>query len=153
MADPKGDKLFVNLSAAQTRRRLKGFGHGVRKVHSAGKNQAVIIHTATDRHLDELKAKFEDVGYSTRETDRSEPIENLRNIGPNSAAWLREAGIKTVADLAEIGPAGAFRLVKRREPGCTWNLLWAMAAGLEGKDWRELSEEEKKALLSEISEE
>lgn len=63
MPDPKGDKLFVNLSAAQTRRRLKGFGHGVRKVHSAGRNQAVVIHTATDRHFDELKAKFDDVGY------------------------------------------------------------------------------------------
>jgi len=37
MADPKGDKLYVNVSALQTRRRLRGFGHGVRKVQSAGK--------------------------------------------------------------------------------------------------------------------
>jgi hypothetical protein len=44
-------KLFVNLGASQARRRLKGFGHGVRKVESAGRNQAVIIHTATGRHL------------------------------------------------------------------------------------------------------
>lgn len=48
MADPKGTYLFVNLSASQTRKRLAGFGHGVRKIHSAGRNQAVIIHTATD---------------------------------------------------------------------------------------------------------
>jgi hypothetical protein len=54
MADPEGDKLCVNLSASQTRRRLKGFGHGVRKVQSAGRNQATIIHTAIGRHLEEL---------------------------------------------------------------------------------------------------
>lgn len=150
MPDPKGDKLYVNLSAAQTRRRLKGFGHGVRKIHSAGKNQAVIIHTATDRHLEELKAKFDDVGYSTRETDLSEPIENLRNIGVTSAEWLRAAGIKTVADLGDIGPVKAYQMVKRREIHCGLNLLWALAAGLEGQDWRELSEEEKEKLKAEV---
>ncbi len=153
MADPKGDKLYVNLSAAQTRRRLKGFGHGVRKVHSAGKNQAVIIHTATDRHLEALKAKFDDVGYSTRETDLSEPIENLNNIGAMSAEWLREIGIKTIADLQEMGPVRAYQLVKWREPNCGLNFLWSMAAGLDGKDWRELSAEEKQKLLEDIKEE
>jgi hypothetical protein len=64
MADPKGQKLFVNLSASQTRKRLKGFGHGVRKIQSAGKNQAVVIHTATGQHLEELRAQFADVGVS-----------------------------------------------------------------------------------------
>jgi DNA transformation protein len=67
MADPKGDKLYVNLSASQTRRRLKGFGHGVRKVRSAGKNRAVVIHAATGQHLDELKAIFGDVGCTETE--------------------------------------------------------------------------------------
>lgn len=152
MTDPKGDRLFVNLSAAQTKRRLKGFGHGVRKVHSAGKNQAVIIHTATDRHLDELKTKFDDVGWANRETDLSQPIENLRNIGVVSGEWLREVGIKTIADLRDIGPVQAYQLVSRREPTCGLNLLWALAAGLEDRDWRELSDEEKNELLPEIDE-
>jgi hypothetical protein len=62
MNDPKGFYLYVNLSAAETRRRLKGFGHGVRKIHSAGKDQAVIIHTATGEHRRDLEAKFADVG-------------------------------------------------------------------------------------------
>lgn len=152
MTDPKGDKLFVNLSAAQTKRRLKGFGHGVRKVHSAGKNQAVIIHTATDRHLDELKAKFDDVGWASREADLSQPIENLRNIGTISADWLREVGIRTVADLREIGCVLAYQMVQRREPACSRNLLWELVAGLEDRDWRELSEDEKNQLLIEIDE-
>ena len=59
MPAPKGFLLYVNLSASQTRRRLKGFGHGVRKIQSAGKNRAVVIHTAMGRHLEELRAKNE----------------------------------------------------------------------------------------------
>jgi DNA transformation protein and related proteins len=72
MADPKGDKLYVNLSAARTKQRLKGYGHGVRKVHSAGRNRAVIIHTATGTHLTELAQKFADVGCSRSESIWSE---------------------------------------------------------------------------------
>ena len=60
MADPKGARLYVNLGASQTRRRLKGFGHGVKKVQSTGKNQSLIIHTATGQHLKELEAVFSD---------------------------------------------------------------------------------------------
>ena len=73
MPDPKGDKLFVNLAASEGRRRLKGFGHGVRKVQSAGRDQAVIIHTATGRHLEELKGKFADVACSSNESDCGTP--------------------------------------------------------------------------------
>lgn len=69
MTEIKGDKLFVNIGASQARRRLKEFGHGVRKVQSAGLKKAVIIHTATGRHLAELEAQFADVGFSTSETD------------------------------------------------------------------------------------
>lgn len=61
MKDIKGDRLYVNLSANQTRRRLKGYGFGVRKIQSNGRNQAVIIHTATGQHRDELHALFADV--------------------------------------------------------------------------------------------
>ena len=152
MADPKGDRLFVNVGASQARRRLKGFGHGVRKVQSAGRNQAVIIHTATGRHLEELKAQFADVGCSTAEGDLSEPIGNLRNLGPASAAWLREAGIATIADLERVGPAFAYRTVKRMQSNATINLLWALAAGLGNRDWRELTEAEQENLRRQVEE-
>ena len=62
----KGDRLFVNLSATQARRRLKGHGFGVRKVHSDGRNRAVIIHTATGQHKDELLGLFADVVASEK---------------------------------------------------------------------------------------
>jgi hypothetical protein len=61
MKEIKGHRLYVNLSASQVRRRLKGVGFGVRKVETAGKNQAVIIHTASGQHLRELEALFVDV--------------------------------------------------------------------------------------------
>ena len=61
MGEVKGDRLYVELGASQVRRRLKGHGFGVRKVHSDGKNRAVIIHTATGDHLRELKVLFQDV--------------------------------------------------------------------------------------------
>ena len=61
MTGIKGDRLYVNLGASQGRKRLKGLGYGVRKVESAGRNQAVLIHTATGQHLRELQAIFQDV--------------------------------------------------------------------------------------------
>jgi hypothetical protein len=61
MKNINGDRLYVNLSASQTRRRLQGHGFGVKKVHSDGRDHAVIIHTATGRHRDELHALFADV--------------------------------------------------------------------------------------------
>jgi hypothetical protein len=57
----KTDRLFVNLGASQVRRRLKGHGFGVRKVETAGKSRAVIIHTATGEHLRQLESLFQDV--------------------------------------------------------------------------------------------
>ena len=61
MKEIKGQRLFVSLSASQVRRRLRGVGYGVRKVETAGKDQAVIIHTARGQSLRELEALFADV--------------------------------------------------------------------------------------------
>lgn len=63
----KGDYLYVRTSAAEARRRLKGRGHGVRKIHSGGKDRAVIIHTATGEHPASLQDLFQDVGWSLTE--------------------------------------------------------------------------------------
>ena len=69
MTDIKGDRLYVNLGASQTRRRLQGHGFGVKKVQAVGRNQAVIIHTATGQHRDELHALFSDVISSENMAD------------------------------------------------------------------------------------
>ena len=68
----KRDRLYVNLGASQTRKRLKGHGYGVKKVETAGKGRAVITHTATGQHRRQLHALFADVLESdtgTEETD------------------------------------------------------------------------------------
>ncbi|HBH52058.1 MAG TPA: hypothetical protein DDY91_09210 [Planctomycetaceae bacterium] len=54
MSNVKGHRLIVNLGASQVRRRLKGHGYGVRQIQSAGRNRAVVIHTATGSHLTAL---------------------------------------------------------------------------------------------------
>ena len=71
MSRPSTDRLFVNLSASQTRKRLKGHGFGVRKVEAADRNQAVIVHTATGQHLRELQTLIADV-LTTSSADRAD---------------------------------------------------------------------------------
>lgn len=150
MADPKGFTLFVNVGASEARRRVKGFGHGVRKVAAAGRGQAVITHTAYGKNLTELQAKFADVGFSGSETDLGEPVGNLKNIGPTTAAMLRGVGIATVADLERLGPIAAYRLLKRADPRAPLALLWALAAALKDLDQRELPEAVRERLTAEF---
>ena len=69
----KGYRLHIQLSASQARRRLKGHGFGVRKVQSAGRGEAVVIHTATGQHRRELEALFCDVLKS----DGEEPSDTI----------------------------------------------------------------------------
>lgn len=81
-------RLFVNLGASQTRRRLKGFGHGVQKVETAGNNKAVILHTATGKHLRQLEAKFADVGFAETEAGINSPADlietDMTEVGSES---------------------------------------------------------------------
>ncbi len=83
----------------------------------------------------------------------SDPIESLVNLGPQSGQWLRDAGITTIAELERLGPVAAYRLVKHRQPKASLNLLWALAAGLNGEDWRQLSGASKQQLRKELGEE
>jgi hypothetical protein len=77
------------------------------------------------------------------------PVESLLSLGPERGQWLRDAGIATIVEFERLGPVVAYRLVKQRQPKSSLNLLWAMAAGLKGKDWRELTEATKKRLRKE----
>ena len=72
------------------------------------------------------------------------PVASLRNLGPKSAMMLAETGIRTVGELRTLGAARAYLRVKSLRPkSASLNLLWAIAAGLEDRDWRELSKVEK----------
>lgn len=75
------------------------------------------------------------------------PVARLRNLGPKSALMLAEAGIRTIAELRLLGPPKAYKRVMDK---ASLNLLWAIAAGLEDRDWRQLSDDEKASLLAEV---
>jgi DNA transformation protein len=76
-----------------------------------------------------------------------QPIESLRNLGPKSGQWLRQVGIDSIVDLKAVGPVLAYRRVKQRQPTVSLNLLWALAAGLQDQDWRQLGHAAKQQLL------
>lgn len=64
---------------------------------------------------------------------------------------LAEAGIRTIDELREIGAVKTYVRVRTfRTRGASLNLLWSMAAGLEDRDWRELTSAEKDALNNEV---
>jgi len=78
------------------------------------------------------------------------PLESLPNLGPKSPEWLRNAGITTVGELKNLGPSVAFQMVKAQESRVSLNLLWALAAGLKGHDWRELTDAQKARLRKDV---
>jgi DNA transformation protein len=72
------------------------------------------------------------------------PLAALRSLGPKSALILAEAGIRTIDELREIGAVKAYLRAKTLYPKkVSFNLLWGLAAGLEGRDWRDLTADEK----------
>ena len=84
----------------------------------------------------------------SRRRASSRTVSQLRNLGPTSAIVLAEAGIRTLDELQALGAVKAYARVRALRPkSASLNLLWAIAAGLEDRDWRELTGEEKAELL------
>ena len=73
----------------------------------------------------------------------------LRNIGPKSAAWLRQVGLRTADDLAEAGPVEAFMRVKRAGFKPTLNLLYSIEGALLGCHWQDVPDARRQQLVSE----
>lgn len=73
--------------------------------------------------------------------------EKLRNIGPKSAAWLRQVGLRSREDLQEAGPLEAFMRVKRAGFKPSLNLLYALEGALLDCHWQEVPEERRNALV------
>ena len=59
----------------------------------------------------------------------------IRNVGPKSAAWLRQVGVRTTEDLTRVGPVEAFLKVKRAGFRPSLNLLYAMAGAMADCHW------------------
>lgn len=78
------------------------------------------------------------------------PLERLKNLGPVSAAWLREAGIHTRDELARLGPVETYLRVRENGRRPSLNLLYAVAGALAGCRWDRLPEGFRGALLMEL---
>ena len=65
-------------------------------------------------------------------------LASLRNLGPQSAAWLAEVGLKTREDLERTGSVGAYLRVREARGKASLNLLYALEAALLDVHWTEL---------------
>jgi DNA-3-methyladenine glycosylase I len=81
---------------------------------------------------------------------RATPVAELPNLGERTAQWLAAAGIRTDRELREIGPVGAYRMLKGHGYPATLNLVYAVHGALSGTDWRRLSPAAKAALKAAV---
>lgn len=71
----------------------------------------------------------------------------MRNIGPKSAAWLRQVGLRTIEDLSAVGTVEAYMRVKRAgfKPGL--NLLYAIEGALLDCHWQDVPSDRRHELI------
>ena len=80
------------------------------------------------------------------------PIAQLRGLGPKTALWLAEIGIRDEAALRELGSIEAWhrlRFVRGRQ--VTLNALYGIEAAIRDCDWRALPEDVKVRLKAEAA--
>ena len=75
--------------------------------------------------------------------------DKLPNVGPKSAAWLRQVGIRTQAELAETGAVAAFVKIRRAGFKPSLNLLYALEGALADCHWQEVPEARRQILIAE----
>ncbi len=73
--------------------------------------------------------------------------EKIRNVGPKSAAWLRQVGIRSEADIKRLGALESFMKVKRAGFRAGLNLLYALAGAEKDCHWQDVTAEHKQSLL------
>jgi len=61
-------------------------------------------------------------------------------IGPKSAAWLRQVGIRSQEDLAEVGAVAAYVKCKRAGFRPSLNMLYSLEGTLLGCHWQKVPE-------------
>jgi DNA transformation protein len=71
----------------------------------------------------------------------------LRNIGPKSAAQLRQVGVRTLDDLRAIGSLEAFVKLKRAGFKPSLNLLYSLEGALLDCHWQQVPEGRRSELI------
>ena len=75
------------------------------------------------------------------------PLSDLPNLGPKSAAVLRRAGITDMGSLRVMGSVAAYASAKNIEPRVSLNLLWSLEGALTGLGWQQVAREHRTSLL------
>ena len=75
----------------------------------------------------------------------------IRNIGPKSAAWLRQVGIRSEADVKEIGALAVFMKVRKAGFRPSLNLLYALEGAVQDCHWTALDPQRKSELVLEVN--
>ena len=71
----------------------------------------------------------------------------MPGLGPRSNQMLHGAGIRTLADLRQLGAVAACAQVKRHQPEASLNLLWALEGALSGMHWQTVARNHRTSLL------
>ena len=75
----------------------------------------------------------------------------IRNVGPKSAAWLRQVGVKTDDEVRALGALEVFMKVKRAGFKPSLNLLYALEGAVVDCHWTALTAERKSELVREVT--
>ncbi len=79
-------------------------------------------------------------------------ITQLRNIGPKSAAWLRQVGLRSEEDLRAAGAVDAFMRIKRAGFRPSLNLLYSLEGALRGCQWQDVPEARRQEMVAQVEE-
>ncbi|MGV8922407.1 MAG: TfoX/Sxy family protein [Thermomonas sp.] len=71
----------------------------------------------------------------------------MRNIGPKSAAWLRQVGLRSLDDISQIGVVDAFMKVRRAGFKPSLNLLYALEGAVLDCHWQEVPDARRTELV------
>lgn len=77
----------------------------------------------------------------------AESPRKMRNIGPKSAAWLRQVGLRSLEDITAIGTVEAFMKVRRAGFKPSLNLLYSLEGALQDCHWQEIPEARRSELV------
>ncbi len=74
---------------------------------------------------------------------------SLRNIGPKSAAWLRQVGLHSAEDVVAAGAVEAFVRIRRAGFRPSLNLLYALEGALRDCHWHDVPDARRRQLVAE----
>lgn len=76
---------------------------------------------------------------------------NLPNIGPKSAAWLRQVGLHTPQDLQDAGAVQAYVRIHRAGFKPSLHLVYALEGALQGCHWQKLDPQRRMQLANDTA--